>query len=165
MLISTAISTKSDVFSYGMVLLELIGGRRNFETIVDAQTRQRKNSYFPKITREKMLEGKLMEVVDKSLANEQIKEEEVEVLVSVAFQCIHESPELRPSMVDVVDMLEGQLPANLPSDSPIFVANFLDVESQASTSEYSFDSDVAETTNKRYETALLSGNTISVRVE
>ncbi|KAJ1689950.1 hypothetical protein LUZ63_014105 [Rhynchospora breviuscula] len=135
MLITTAMSTKSDVYSYGMVLLELVGGRRNLEIIVDAETQQRKNSYFPKIAGKRMLEGNLWEVVDQSLQSEQIKENEIRILVSVAFNCIHDSPERRPSMADVVGMLKGDLPVHLPPESPVSVADFLDVESESSTTE------------------------------
>ncbi|KAF3340808.1 receptor-like protein kinase [Carex littledalei] len=58
MLVPNAISTKSDVYSYGMVLFELVGGQRNFTTVVDSETQQIHTSYFPKIAKEKMMEGK-----------------------------------------------------------------------------------------------------------
>jgi hypothetical protein len=144
MLIPTAISTKSDVYSYGKVLLELVGGRRNFQLIVDGATQQQQNSYFPKVAREKMLEGRLMEVVDACLMNEDIKENEVRVLVSVAFWCIHESPGLRPSMADVVDMLEGSLVMHSLPENLMFGVNFLELESQSTTSFFN-DGDTTQT--------------------
>ncbi|KAJ3695226.1 hypothetical protein LUZ60_000603 [Juncus effusus] len=133
MLVSNAISTKSDVYSYGMVLLELIGGRKNFQSTVDEETGQRRNSYFPQIAREKMIGGKLMEVVDKTLIQlGDLKEDEVTIVVQVALWCIQENPELRPTMTKVVDMLEGRTAVQMPPESPMLVINFLDAQSQSS---------------------------------
>ncbi|KAJ3685290.1 hypothetical protein LUZ61_014454 [Rhynchospora tenuis] len=164
MLVTTAMSTKSDVYSYGMVLLELVGGRRNFEIIVDVETQQRKNSYFPKIARKRMLEGKLWEVVDQSLLSEQVKENEIRILVSVAFNCIHDNPEQRPSMADVVGMLKGNLPVYLPPESPVSVADYLDVESQSSTTE-SLECGMAQTMDGMSQTTVCSNSSISIRIE
>ncbi|KAJ4806448.1 Receptor protein kinase [Rhynchospora pubera] len=164
MLITTAMSTKSDVYSYGMVLLELVGGRRNLEIIVDAETQQRKNSYFPKIARKRMLEGNLWEVVDQSFLSEQVKENEIRVLVSVAFNCIHDRPERRPSMADVVGMLKGDLPVHLPPESPVSVADFLDVESESSTTE-SLECCTVRTVDGMSQSTEWSNSSISIRIE
>ncbi|XP_078161356.1 putative receptor-like protein kinase At5g20050 [Carex rostrata] len=102
MMMPNAISTKSDVYSYGMVVLELIGGRRNLMILVDGETQQRRGTYFPKIVQEKMMQGELMEVVDETLSkNEDIREEEVVILTRLALWCIQENPMLRPNMIEV----------------------------------------------------------------
>lgn len=155
MLLPDSISTKSDVYSYGMVLLELVGGRRNFMTEVDTESQQVHKSYFPKIVKEKMMEGKLMEVVDPCLQREEIREEEVMVLVRVALWCIQENPEVRPSTAEVVDMLEGRKPVPMPPESPMFVVKFLDLETQASTSNQTRDMEAARS----------YANTISISIQ
>ncbi|KAJ3691480.1 hypothetical protein LUZ61_020644 [Rhynchospora tenuis] len=154
MLVPNAISTKSDVYSYGMVLLELIGGRRNFLLVTDKENQQKQNSYFPKIVREKMMQGKVMEVVDQSLVRiEEISEEEVSVLVRLALWCIQENPELRPSMTEVVEKLEGRMPVHVPPESSMYVVNFLDGERQYSTQD------------REDDPTLMSSNTLSVSIQ
>nr|CAB3477538.1 unnamed protein product [Digitaria exilis] len=64
-----AVSAKSDVFSYGMTLLELVGGRRNFEQAStedasSAGTPDFSRDFFPYIVREKMARRELMDAVD-----------------------------------------------------------------------------------------------------
>jgi hypothetical protein len=84
-----------------------------------------------------MKEGKLMEVVERSLVHTgHFTEGEVRILVHVAFWCIQENPELRPKMTNVVDILEGRKAVDVPTECPMFVVNFLDMESQTSLSKY-----------------------------
>ncbi|KAJ4787919.1 Receptor protein kinase [Rhynchospora pubera] len=164
MLVPKAISAKSDVYSYGMVLFELLGGRRNFQSTVEGETRQRRNTYFPKIARDKIKEGNLMEVVDRCLVNTgHVTESEVELLGNVAFWCIQENPELRPNMNDVVDMLEGRKMVDVPPDSPMFVVNFLDIESEYIASKSDKKDTVRSSSNR--ENTPLSANTISISIE
>ncbi|RVX11177.1 putative receptor-like protein kinase [Vitis vinifera] len=67
-LLEHGVSEKSDIYSYGMVLFEMLGGQRNVCLIENGNDRsQRKWQYFPKVVTEKMREGKLMEVVDHRL--------------------------------------------------------------------------------------------------
>ncbi|XP_078154511.1 putative receptor-like protein kinase At5g20050 isoform X2 [Carex rostrata] len=156
MLMPNAISTKSDVYSYGMVVLELVGGRRNLMIVVDRETQQRRGTYFPKIVREKMTQGELMEVVDETLIkNEEIREEEVTVLTRLALWCIQENPILRPDMTEVVGILEGRKPVHMPPESSMFVVNFMDLESQSG----SFARAQVD------EAALMSANGLSISIQ
>ncbi|KAL3748931.1 hypothetical protein ACJRO7_010077 [Eucalyptus globulus] len=58
-IISCAISEKSDVYSYGKVLFEIIGGRRNYNPEETSE-----KSYFPLYAFKMMEEGKLRDILD-----------------------------------------------------------------------------------------------------
>ena len=53
--------------------------------------------------------GKLLELVDEALGSE-VREEEAEMMVKIAILCTNASPSLRPTMSEVVSMLEGRKP-------------------------------------------------------
>lgn len=131
-LLEHGISEKSDVFSYGMVLLEIIGGRRNVSLIENGNDKsQRKWEYFPRIVSERLREGKLVEVVDsRLLQNGDIDEREVTTLVYVALWCIQENARLRPSMAHVVEMLDGRVVVEEPPDTHMIIVDLLDMDNQ-----------------------------------
>ncbi|XP_074271835.1 putative receptor-like protein kinase At5g20050 [Silene latifolia] len=128
-ILEKGISEKSDVYSYGMVLLEMIGGTRNVCLIEDNKDRSlRKYEYFPKIVVEKMKAGKIMSVVDQRLLEgRNIDETQVRKLVHIALWCIQEKPRLRPTMAKVVDMLEGTLRVDEPPETEMIIVDLLSI--------------------------------------
>ncbi|XP_015942456.1 G-type lectin S-receptor-like serine/threonine-protein kinase At1g34300 [Arachis duranensis] len=96
------ITSKSDVYSYGMVVLEIVSGRRNFE--VSEETNRKKCSIW---AYEEFEKGNIRGVIDKRLFCEEVKLEKVERLIMACFWCIQEQPSMRPTMSKVVQMLEG----------------------------------------------------------
>ncbi|KAK3198573.1 hypothetical protein Dsin_021988 [Dipteronia sinensis] len=95
------LTDKADVYSFGIVALEIVSGRSN------TSYRQKEDAFYlldwALILKD---EGKLMELVDPKLDSN--FNEEVMVMISVALQCSHVSPTVRPSMSTVVSMLEGR---------------------------------------------------------
>ena len=136
-----AISEKSDVYSYGMLLLEIIGGRKNYDP-----TETSEKSHFPSFAFKMMEEGKLREILDWKLENDG-NDERVSIAIKVALWCIQEEMNLRPSMTKVVQMLEGLCPVpRPPTSSPLrnrFFSGFLKSTSDEGTSsgpsEYNSD--------------------------
>ncbi|VAI85591.1 unnamed protein product [Triticum turgidum subsp. durum] len=95
-----AISEKSDVYSYGMVLLEIISGRKNFDPVEGSE-----KAHFPSFAFKKLEEGDLREILDAKLMYND-KDERLEIAIKVALWCIQEDFYQRPSMSKVVQMLE-----------------------------------------------------------
>ncbi|KAJ6355626.1 hypothetical protein OIU77_006084 [Salix suchowensis] len=76
-----------------------------------------------------MREGKLMEVVDERLAESGgVDEKEVRRLVFVALWCIQEKARLRPSMLRVVEMLEGHVPVEEPPETQMIIVDLLSID-------------------------------------
>ncbi|GAB4861412.1 hypothetical protein Ancab_036596 [Ancistrocladus abbreviatus] len=96
------ISSKSDVYSYGMVLLEIVSGRRNFE--VSDATNGKKFSLW---AYEEFEKGNVKNVLDKRLDENDVDMDRVTRTIQVSFWCIQEQPLQRPVMGKVVQMLEG----------------------------------------------------------
>ncbi|KAJ0247388.1 G-type lectin S-receptor-like serine/threonine-protein kinase SD2-5 [Hirschfeldia incana] len=107
-----AISEKSDVYSYGMVLLELIGGRKNYDPSESSE-----KCHFPSYAFKMMEEGTLLEIVDEKMKNVDVDDERVQRAMKTALWCIQEDMHLRPSMSKVVQMLEGVFPVVQPPSS------------------------------------------------
>ncbi|KAH0671561.1 hypothetical protein KY289_026054 [Solanum tuberosum] len=81
------VSHKSDVYSYGMMVLEMVGGRKNVDVGVD------------RTNEELQLIGIMNEEENKCARK----------MVIASLWCIQTDPANRPSMSKVVEMLEGKL--------------------------------------------------------
>ncbi|XP_010519464.1 PREDICTED: G-type lectin S-receptor-like serine/threonine-protein kinase At5g24080 isoform X2 [Tarenaya hassleriana] len=95
------ITVKADVYSYGMLLLEIVGGRRNLDMSFDSE-----DFFFPGLAFKEMSKGTAMEAADRRLKGA-ADEEEVTKALKVAFWCIQDEVGMRPSMGEVVKLLEG----------------------------------------------------------
>lgn len=109
------ITTKADVFSFGMLLLEIVSGRSNFSFSSTALTTNR--WCFPVWAFEQMRDENLFEVMDASMLAT-IDYEQVERVMKVAFWCIQKDIAARPSMGKVVQMLLGNVPILDPPPPP-----------------------------------------------
>ncbi|XP_076948764.1 G-type lectin S-receptor-like serine/threonine-protein kinase SD2-2 [Bidens hawaiensis] len=107
-----AITTKADVYSYGMTMLELLGGRRNVEGPPDGGNGNEK-WFFPPWAAKRITEGDVADVVDERLGGEYNMEEVVR-LGLVAVWCIQDEEVARPTMGMVVKMLEGVVAVEVP---------------------------------------------------
>ena len=99
-----AVTEKADVYSYGMVLLELISGRCNVDRSLDIDT-----WFYPAWASHKYCVGEIMELVDSHLQSSGPSKDEVLKVLQIAFWCIQEDETSRPPMGFVVKMLEGHI--------------------------------------------------------
>ncbi|KAL7190730.1 hypothetical protein ACSBR2_022915 [Camellia fascicularis] len=95
-------SHKSDVYSYGMMVLEMTGARDQKVGVV-----QTSEKYFPHWIYEHLEHDKDLRLHDIVTTKEE--EETVRKMILVGLWCIQTSPSDRPPMSKVVEMLEGSL--------------------------------------------------------
>lgn len=103
-----AITHKVDVYSFGVVLFEIISGRRTTEKMKFGNHR-----YFPFYAAAKVNEGDVLCLLDGRLeGNANVKE--LDATCRVACWCIQDDEMHRPSMRQVVHMLEAVVDIELP---------------------------------------------------
>jgi hypothetical protein len=110
------ITTKADVYSYGMTLLELIGGRRNVEAPPSGREGGGAGGekwFFPPWAAQHIVEGNVGAVVDSRLGSAYDIEEAKRVGL-VAVWCIQDDEAMRPGMGMVVKMLQGVVEVTVP---------------------------------------------------
>ncbi|XP_050126538.1 uncharacterized protein LOC126603661 isoform X3 [Malus sylvestris] len=101
---STGVSSeKTDVFGYGVMLLELITGQRAFNPQLASDDDVMLVDWVKRLLKERRLER----LVDADLNGNYI-DDQVEQLIQVALLCTQGSPGERPKMSEVVRMLEGE---------------------------------------------------------
>ena len=98
-------SERTDVFGYGIMLLELVTGQRAIDfSRLEEEDDVLLLDHVKKLQREKRLHA----IVDANLAALGYDLAEVETMIQVALLCTQHSPEERPAMSEVVRMLEGE---------------------------------------------------------
>ncbi|PWA57608.1 serine-threonine/tyrosine-protein kinase catalytic domain-containing protein [Artemisia annua] len=97
------VTHKCDVYSFGMLLFEIIGRRRNMDTTLGDSLQ-----WFP-LWAWNMYEKKELNVLMTYCGIEKNDQEVVERMLKVALCCVQYRPETRPVMSIVVKMLEGAL--------------------------------------------------------
>ncbi|CAK9216804.1 unnamed protein product [Sphagnum troendelagicum] len=113
------LSNKADVYSFGVLLLETISGRKNQDP------NQREDEVYLPIRAWKLhLKNSLMDLIDPRLQCNDIELSEVKRVLEIAILCVQTSAESRPTMFRVVAMLAGDANVVISNDEenewPIF---------------------------------------------
>ncbi|XP_057822533.1 G-type lectin S-receptor-like serine/threonine-protein kinase SD2-2 [Cryptomeria japonica] len=102
------ITPEVDIYSFGMMLLEIISGRRNLDLKVEER-----RLYFPTWASCQIQMGNIIGVVDATIASE-ANIEEVRSATMVGGLYIQDDENQRPNMGEVMKILEGTMEAPAP---------------------------------------------------
>ncbi|XP_068656974.1 L-type lectin-domain containing receptor kinase IX.1-like [Aristolochia californica] len=109
-------SKESDVYSFGVVALEIACGRKPVDTRAD----ERKVRLVEWVW-DLYGKGKLFEAVDERLSND-FDEKQMERLMTVGLCCVHPDIKLRPSIRQVIQVLNVEAPLpSLPAKMPVAI--------------------------------------------
>ncbi|KAJ0648866.1 putative protein kinase RLK-Pelle-DLSV family [Helianthus annuus] len=107
------LSDKADVYSYGVVVLEIVSGKNNTSRVpindcfclLEWACRLETSKQYDKLFDERL--------------ESTINKQEAETVVKVALSCTNGSPSMRPTMSEVVNMLKGKtsVPETVPEAS------------------------------------------------
>ncbi|KAF5763497.1 putative protein kinase RLK-Pelle-DLSV family [Helianthus annuus] len=118
-------SVKSDVFSFGVIVLEIVSGRRN------------SSFYQPDDVEDLLLfawklwtGGRALELLDPSLAESSYSENDVVRCINIGLLCVQEDADARPSMASVLNMLNNNsITLPQPKKPPYFLSKGLLLDS------------------------------------
>ncbi|KAF5203458.1 Receptor-like kinase [Thalictrum thalictroides] len=107
-ILSSRITCACDVYSFGMMLFEILGMRKHF---------QKGEVWFPQHVWNKFESGQLDDIIEECGISEKNKIK-ARTLALVALWCAQFKPRVRPSMSVVVQMLEMRIPVKNPPTNP-----------------------------------------------
>ncbi|KAG5378749.1 hypothetical protein IGI04_026591 [Brassica rapa subsp. trilocularis] len=128
------LTEKADVFSFGVVAMEIVSGKSNMK-------RKGSDDHVSLINWALTLHqrGDIMEIVDPVLQRDFNSKEAVR-MIKVAFVCTNSSPSLRPTMSEAVKMLEGEINIRaVMSDPGLYghnwsISNLINIDTHGSSS-------------------------------
>ncbi|KAM0914832.1 hypothetical protein ACQ4PT_011260 [Festuca glaucescens] len=95
------VSTKSDVYSYGMMLLEMVGGRKNVNSMAEKSSEQ----YFPDWIYDHFAQDDRLQACDVTSETE----ERARKMTFIGLWCVQTLPIYRPTIAKVLEMFEKSL--------------------------------------------------------
>ncbi|KAI9100081.1 hypothetical protein K1719_024299 [Acacia pycnantha] len=113
------LSEKVDIYSYGVVVLEIISGQRCNKLLVDAD---HEGDYLLKEAWKLYERGMHLELVDNALDPNDYDADEVKKVIEIALLCTQPSAETRPTMSEIMVLLQKKgLLENLRPTMPMFI--------------------------------------------
>jgi serine/threonine protein kinase len=140
------VSYKADVYSFGMLLMEIANRRRNLNSNADKSSQ----IFFPYWIYNELIEEREIEILGEA-TNEEKKN--VKKMFIIALWCIQLNPNDRPSMDKVIEMLEGDTEDIVipPKPSP-YPTEIIQDNTVISSSESISDDDVTGSSSFLEET-------------
>ncbi|KAK9275188.1 hypothetical protein L1049_022449 [Liquidambar formosana] len=111
------LTEKADVFSFGVVALEIVSGRPNSDTSLEEE-----QMYLLEWAWHLHENNREIELMDPKLSD--FIEEEIKLVIRVGLSCIQISPTLRPPMSRVVAMLSGDVEVSSVTSKPRYLTDW-----------------------------------------
>ncbi|XP_054796438.1 cold-responsive protein kinase 1-like isoform X2 [Prosopis cineraria] len=113
------LSEKADIYSYGVVVLEMISGEQSNEIMTHGDF---EGDFLLRKAWKLYERGMHIELVDETLDPNEYDVEEVEKMVEIGLLCTQASAELRPTMSEVIVLLQDKsLLENMRPTMPILI--------------------------------------------
>ncbi|KAE8775019.1 putative receptor-like protein kinase [Hordeum vulgare] len=101
------LSVKLEVYSFGVLVLEIVSGRRSTDLLESMEHEEESNTLLSYVW-SNWSRGTLLEVMDPTLDGE-APESETLRCIHIALLCVQANPADRPTMLDVLVMLHGEV--------------------------------------------------------
>ncbi|KAJ7982029.1 putative LRR receptor-like kinase [Quillaja saponaria] len=111
------LTEKADVFSFGVVALEIVSGRPNSDSSLEGE-----KMYLLEWAWQLHENNQVIELVDPLIS--EFDQEEVKRVVGISLLCTQTSPTLRPSMSRVVAMLSGDIEVGVVTNRPGYLTDW-----------------------------------------
>ncbi|XP_024465666.2 cold-responsive protein kinase 1 isoform X3 [Populus trichocarpa] len=125
------LSEKVDIYSYGVVVLEIMSGQKC------SQANQDPDSDYLLKRAWRLYEADMhLELVDGSMSPDEYETEEMKKIIEIALMCTQSTASLRPTMSEVVVLLKskGSSAQKPPPVSPALIESFQKIRADTSTS-------------------------------
>ncbi|KAF2286201.1 hypothetical protein GH714_011669 [Hevea brasiliensis] len=153
------LTRKADIYSFGVLLVEIVSGRCNTNTRLPID-----EQYLLERTWELYERKELVGLVDTSL-NGDFDAEEACKFLKIGLLCTQDTPKLRPYMSTVVKLLTGKKDVdNSKITKPGLISDFMDLKVRPppkAKPEIKTGSNMSSDSEKLGESTLTSGNTTS----
>ncbi|OEL34382.1 Cysteine-rich receptor-like protein kinase 25 [Dichanthelium oligosanthes] len=114
------LSVKLDVYSFGVLVLEILTGRSNTDACFESEADHQESSTMLSYVWDHWSKGTALEAMDPSLADCETPGSEVLKCIHLGLLCVQENPADRPTMLDVLVMLHGQTSSFAAPSKPAF---------------------------------------------
>ncbi|KAF5784444.1 putative protein kinase RLK-Pelle-LRR-I-1 family [Helianthus annuus] len=135
------LTIESDIYSFGVVLFEILCGRSTFAI------HKHEGHYLPDFIKNKFEEGKHAEVVFEQI-KEQIVPQSLTTFQEIAYQCLHLEREKRPTIKKVLVELKKALEFQLNSEVSIIETQVVELSSELNDMNMTGKSENSEIHNK-----------------
>uniref|UniRef100_A0A0D9UW22 non-specific serine/threonine protein kinase n=1 Tax=Leersia perrieri TaxID=77586 RepID=A0A0D9UW22_9ORYZ len=116
--LTSQITEKADVYSFGIVVMEIISGRKNLDS-----SRSEQSIHLITLLQEKVKSDQLVDLIDKHSNDMQVHKQEVLEMMQLAMWCLQIDCKRRPQMSDVVKVLEGAISIDTEIDHDFVTTN------------------------------------------